>query len=65
MVAPELCPDCGGEVVLTARPGRTHRIKGGARVPVPSDLPIPTCQTCATEWMDDATAQALSALGRR
>lgn len=65
MIAPELCPDCGGEVVATCKSGRTRRAYGGKRMEIPSSIPIPTCSTCGAEWMDDATAQALSALGRR
>jgi hypothetical protein len=56
------CPDCGGDVRLIAKPGRTRRAIGGARQPIPEHIEIPTCDSCGAEWLDAQTASVLSAL---
>ncbi len=61
--APSQCPDCGGAVSPEGKPGRTRRTKGGGTMEIPADVLIPTCRACGAEWMDDATARALAALG--
>jgi Helix-turn-helix len=56
------CPTCGnGEVVPVARPGRTARYKNMPALPVPEDLPIPTCLACGVEWIDRPTATTVDA----
>ncbi len=41
------------------RPGRTVRYRNMTALPVPEDLPIPTCSRCHAEYIDAETATAL------
>lgn len=45
------CPDCGGEVRLLAKKGRTREYLRGVHLPVPDDFEIPTCVECGEESM--------------
>jgi hypothetical protein len=57
------CTHCGnGMMRALARAGRTRRARGGAQMPIPSDLPIPTCDGCGVEEVDRETAKKLAAL---
>jgi hypothetical protein len=42
-----------------AKPGRRVRYKTMAALEVPAEVAIPTCDNCATEWLDEATARAV------
>lgn len=62
MAWPICCATCGkGEVFPSTRPGRTARYKNMTDLPIPADLPIPTCRACGAEWLDRATASAVDA----
>ena len=57
---PRKCPICvPGTIMLAAKPGRLTRYKTFPALPIPADLPIPTCDSCGEEWIDEATAVAL------
>jgi len=63
------CVECGeGTVLPLAKAGRLTRHRT-MRLEVPSDLEIPTCDRCGTEWYDDTTArtvdEALEGIYRR
>lgn len=59
---PRPCPVCGiGVVRPVASPGRFARYKTMARVPIPGDVEIPTCDRCRSEFIDDATARRVDA----
>jgi hypothetical protein len=45
------CPECGGDVEMIAREGRTREIERGIHVAIPSDVKIPTCTLCGEEMM--------------
>jgi hypothetical protein len=54
------CHACGvGEVRPLAADGRIARYRTLATVPIPRDLPIPTCSNCGAEWLDEETTKAL------
>ncbi len=54
------CHECGiGKVVPQARKGRFARYKTMPKLEIPADLPIPTCDNCGAEWLDEKTTQAL------
>jgi len=44
------------------RPGRTIHYKTIAALPLPADLPIPTCSRCKAEYLDAETAQHLDGI---
>jgi hypothetical protein len=43
------CLECGGKMELARRSGRTREIVKGVHLPIPSDFPVPTCQSCGEE----------------
>ena len=52
------CLHCGGNTVRPRkRPGRTVHYKTIAALPLPADLPIPTCSRCQAEYLDEETAR--------
>jgi hypothetical protein len=53
------CPECGGNVSLVAKEGRTSPYKDKAALPIPSDMKILTCDKCGSEWFDEAACEAL------
>jgi hypothetical protein len=44
-----VCPECGGKVVPTRKPGRTMRYRG-AEYRIPANYVIPTCKKCGAQW---------------
>jgi len=62
MTADECTVCFEGKVRGEAKPGRTIRKVGGGRINIPDDLLMPTCEKCGAEFIDSATAIALSAL---
>lgn len=57
-----MCPDCGGEVRLAARSGRTREVLRGVHVPVPADFKIPTCLKCGEESFNIELAEKLDSV---
>lgn len=53
------CPECGGEVKLLAKEGRTREYIKGIHLSVPADFEIPTCVKCGEESMVPEIAQKL------
>ncbi len=49
------CGECGGEIALVAKAGRTARY-AGQTVEVPADLEIPTCTGCGEEYFNEEYA---------
>jgi transcriptional regulator with XRE-family HTH domain len=56
------CPECGGEVRLLAREGRTREYLRGVSLAVPSDYEIPTCTSCGEELMNVEVSGPLDTL---
>jgi hypothetical protein len=57
-----ICRECGqGRVSVLRRKGRFVRYRTMARVEIPADIGIPTCEQCSAEWVDDATARKVDA----
>lgn len=57
--APAPCPFChAGTLAPTARAGRSAPFRG-CWLTIPADFPIPTCDHCQAEALDDATAARL------
>jgi hypothetical protein len=53
------CPSCaGGTLEPVARPGRSAPFRGVCFA-IPDDFPIPTCDRCSAESLDDETAARL------
>lgn len=48
-----------GEVVATAKAGRTLRYKAMQKLAVPEDLVIPTCNHCGEQWISPADAKRI------
>lgn len=53
------CRECGGQIRAVARAGRRAAFRHVPALPVPSDLPIPTCRRCGREYLDARTARLL------
>ncbi len=54
------CLRCGGHTVRPVqRPARTASYRVFAALPLPADLPIPTCSRCHAECLDLETTQRL------
>jgi rRNA maturation protein Nop10 len=51
------CPECGGDVVPVAKPGRVTRYKK-MDLPVPAEMLIRTCQKCGDEYIHAKEAEA-------
>lgn len=52
------CLECGsGRVVPVAKPGRYTSYKALARVSIPDELAVPTCDNCGAQWFDKEHAQ--------
>lgn len=56
------CAECGGEVKLTAKEGRTRTYCGGIMLPIPADFETPICSRCGEEFMISEVSEALDAL---
>lgn len=57
------CPRCRRKAVRPRmRPGRTARFRTMKALPVPEDIPIPTCGRCGAECIDPETAALLNAV---
>lgn len=56
---PRRCRECGkGTISPRTRADRKERYRN-LMIAVPSTFPIPTCDVCQSEWMDESTAKAL------
>ncbi len=56
------CYECGdGTIKPMVKAGRTMRYKTVQEMEIPTDLEIPTCDKCGSEWIDDDTAKRLDA----
>lgn len=53
------CVVCGGTVVPATGAGRTTRYRNLPNLEIPDNMPIPTCDQCGEEWLDERTANAL------
>ena len=54
------CLRCGGHTVRPMQiPSRTVSYRVFAALPIPADLPIPTCSRCRTQCLDEETTQRL------
>jgi hypothetical protein len=59
---PRRCRECGeGMIRPLAKAGRRMPYRNMLALHVPATLAIPTCDSCGTEWIDGATAEALDA----
>ena len=57
------CLRCGGHTVRPwQRPARTVSYRVFAALPIPADLPIPTCSRCQAEFLDQETTHRLHEL---
>jgi len=56
------CLECGGQMELTARQGRTRELVKGIHLAIPGDFPIPTCRSCGEEVWAPEMSDALDAL---
>ena len=57
-----LCAECGVRAVEPrAVPGRRTAYRHFVSLPIPADLPIPTCANCGAEWLDRRTSERLDA----
>jgi hypothetical protein len=45
------CAECGGDVVMQAKAGRTREMLVGYHVEIPADVEMPTCQNCGEEYV--------------
>ena len=43
------CFECGGHIELTCKHGRTRELVYGHPLPIPEEIPIPTCDGCGDE----------------
>jgi hypothetical protein len=56
------CHECGiGQIQPQARAGRFARYKNLMSLEIPESLPIPTCDNCGAEWLDERTAKDIDA----
>lgn len=55
------CLECGGQMEMTQRGGRTRELVKGIHLPVPEDFQIPTCQSCGEEVWSPEMSEALDA----
>jgi hypothetical protein len=56
------CAECGGEVKMAARAGRTREQRKGVVLAIPDDFEIPTCARCGEEYLSKEGSAALDAL---
>lgn len=56
------CGECGGDVEMVAKPGRTRDYGKGRILPIPADFELPTCVQCDEEYMDIETSSRLDAI---
>lgn len=53
------CPECGGDVKLVARTGRSREYLKGFHLTIPNDFGIPTCTDCGEESMSAEISEKL------
>lgn len=54
------CGECGGRVVSARpRPDKTWTLRPGVEVPLPDDLPIPTCDRCGEYYINTKLSAAI------
>ncbi|MES1186827.1 MAG: helix-turn-helix domain-containing protein [Myxococcales bacterium] len=56
------CPECGGNVELCAKSGRTRQYRRGVYIEIPADFKIPTCEQCGEEMMSALISSRLDAI---
>lgn len=54
-----VCTQCGGPVRARTGLGRTHEYRPGIKLPIPSDVPIVTCDECGETYLNDSEAERL------
>ncbi len=54
------CGDCGGEVRLLCKKGRTYNVLRRTPLRVPDDFEVPTCRKCGEESMTLAMGEKLT-----
>jgi NAD-dependent SIR2 family protein deacetylase len=57
---PFRCAECGHEVQLVKRAGRTREYRPGLALPVPDTFEIPTCPSCGEEYFTVELGEALA-----
>jgi len=54
------CLECGeGRIRPVTKQGRTMPYRTMLALEIPTEVPIPTCDHCGSEWIDEQTAAAL------
>lgn len=56
------CPECGGAVKLTAKPGRTREVKQGVVLSIPDGFKTPICSRCGEEFMIPEVSEELDCI---
>ena len=56
------CPECGGNVELCAKSGRTREHRRGVEMDIPADFGIPTCVKCGEEMLSAKISERLEAI---
>lgn len=57
-----MCAECGGNVILMAKPGRTRVLFKGVTVSIPDDFKLFTCSSCGEEYMTPEISEKLDAI---
>ena len=56
------CLECGGNIEMTQRSGRSRELAKGVRVSIPDYFPIPTCESCGEELWAPELSEVLDEL---
>jgi len=56
------CGECGGQVELQAKSGRTREFVPGVHLPIPDDFEIPTCVKCEETYMSPEVSGPLDSI---
>jgi hypothetical protein len=51
MMAPRTCPECGGRIEYSSKPGRQYRYHNDL-VTISDELKLPTCNGCGEEYLN-------------
>ena len=57
-----MCGECGGDVELVAKAGRTRDYGQGRVLPIPKHIRLPECTNCGEEYVSLDTTAPLDAL---